>query len=562
MLRSLPRRVLRFGFGVVVGLGGLWAAAAGAVPMQAAPSAQAPSCQWQRLAPGDERSNHVLVPVPGRGVLSYGGIRNDRGSGDVKDDVALLDVTGGAGGIWTSLSTTGASPGKRAEHMAVTRPTGDQAKVVTYGGIDSVETTPGGTFTWRSPLAAGGRIEARRDVLAPVGVVKNGSILTLDGAAGAWAPLPSDVGPLTDASAVYWPEGDRMVLFGGRTGVETRTAVKRIHGLDLAASPVAWASADPPRGPSARWGHSAVYDPIGQRMIVFGGTTDWRTGRNDVYALDLSGGWDAAAWQSLDPGGRLPRVRYDHAAVYLPKLRWMVVYGGTRNGSDVLDDLQVLDLATDPPAWIAVTPTGTAPPALAYLAGAASSMAGDDMAVFYGGEVSGSSKREAWGLVCATRSTTATATPTIAPTDAPVASATPAASDTPAPPSTETPPGAVDVTVTGRVTDDADGAPIAGAVVAVGLSVPHQPFSGTTDADGRYSLLVPAAYVATADRMTVNAAGYAPLQVAVTGPALAAQPVRDFRLTALPTATPEPPTVEPAGGRVYLPLLVRVYALP
>lgn len=561
MIRTLRWSSPRVGLVVPVAVVALIAAAATVAPTSAAPTAQAPSCQWQRLTSGDERSNHVLVPVPGRGVLSYGGIRNDRGNGDVKDDIALLDLMGGAAGVWETVTTTGASPGKRAEHMAITRPADGQAQVVTYGGIDSFETTPGGTFTWRSPLAAGGRVEGRREALAPVGVVKNGAVLTLSGSGGAWVPLPSDVGPLTDGSAVYWPEGDRMVLFGGRTGTETRTAVKRIHALALDAATPSWASADPGRGPSARWGHSAVYDAGGQRMIVFGGTTDWRAGRNDLYALNLAGGWDAAAWQSIDAGGRVPRVRYDHAAVYLPGLRWMVVYGGTRNGSDVLDDLHVLDLAADPPAWIAVTPTGTAPPALAYLAGAASDTAGNDMAVFYGGEASGSSKRDAWGLACTGGVVAPTATPTTAATVPPVATATPTATDTAAPPATVTP-GATDLTVTGRVTAAAGGAPIAGAVVAVGLSVPRQPFSATTDADGRYSVLVPADYVATVDRMTVTAAGFAPVTVAVTGPDLAAQPVRDFSLTALPTATPEPPTAVPEGGRIYLPVTFRAYALP
>lgn len=548
------------GFLAIGVLLGAMVAAQGARRTTAAPSAQAATCEWQRLARGDERSNHVLVPVPGVGVLSYGGVRNDRGNGDLKDDVAILDLSvANADGLWETVSTTGASPGKRAEHMAVTRPVDGHAQVVTYGGIDTVTSgNPGGTFTWRSPLTSGGMADGRLSALAPQGVLKNGSMLTLNGASGSWTPLPSDVGPLTDASAVYWPEGDSMILFGGRTGTENRNAVNRLNVLGLDSSPVKWTSSDLPGAPIARWAHSAVYDAGKQRMVVFGGTTDWRTGRNDVWSLDLSSDWASAKWQELKPVGRAPARRFDHAAVYLPGLHWMVVFGGTRNGSDVLDDVAALDLSVDPPAWTPLAPTGTAPPGLAYLAGSATDAKGGDMAVFYGGEVSASSKREAWGLACTGGAVNPTPTTgaTAAPTDTSVATtaateqATEAATETSTAP-TETPPAAVDLTITGRVTD-VGGGPIEGAIVAVGMSVPHQPFPGTTDADGRYSLLVPANYVPTIDRIEVSAAGYAPQSMAVTAADLIGQPVRDFTLAALPTATPAPATAAP-GGKIYLP---------
>lgn len=408
-------------------------AAQGARRTTASPSAQAITCEWQRLARGDERSNHVLVPVPGVGVLSYGGIRNNRGSGEVKDDVALLDLSvANADGLWQTVATTGASPGKRGEHMAVTRLVEGHPQVVTYGGIDTVASggNPGGTFTWRSPLTAGGQPDGRLSVLAPQGVLKNGAVLTLNGPGGTWAPLPSDVGPLTDASAVYWAEGDSMILFGGRTGTENRNAVNRLNVLGLDSSPAKWTSADLPGAPIARWAHSAAFDEGTQRMVVFGGTTDWRTGRNDVWSLDLSTGWANAKWQELKPVGRAPGRRFDHASVYLPGLHWMVVFGGTRNGSDVLDDVAALDLSVDPPVWTPLSPTGTAPPGLAYLAGSATDAKGGDMAVFYGGEVSASSKREAWGLACTGGAVIPTATPTTAATAVPTDTSVPTVAPT------------------------------------------------------------------------------------------------------------------------------------
>lgn len=562
MFRTDDRRASGVGLVVLAALLGVVAAAQGALRTTAAPLAQGATCEWQRLSRGDEISNHVLVPVPGRGVLTYGGIRNDRGNGEVKDDVALLDLSiTSPDGLWETVTASGASPGKRGEHMAVTRPAESGAQVVTYGGIDSL--SGGGTFTWRSPLTAGGRPDGRLETLAPQGVVKNGAVLTLNGSTGTWVALPTDVGPLTDASAVYWPEGDAMVLFGGRTGTETRTSIKMLNVLHLGASPMTWTSTDLPGSPIARFGHSAVYDTAGKRMIVFGGTTDYKTGRNDVWSLDLSSDWNGAKWQSVTPTGRVPGRRFDHAAVYLPALRWMVIYGGSRNGSDALDDMAVLDLSVDPPAWKPVTPTGTAPLGLAYLAGAASDTEAGDMAVFYGGESNGSSKREAWGLLCTSGAPVATATRTTGATVAPGRTATatgtpePAQTDTPEPGATHTPdatPVPTDLTVTGRVTNAADGSPVPGATVAVGLSVPRQPFSAVTDADGRYSLLVPAQYLPTVDRISVSAVGYSPQSFAVTAAQLAAQPVRDFALAVLVTPTDAPP---PVGGKIYLPVTFR-----
>jgi hypothetical protein len=116
-----------------------------------------------------------------------------------------------------------------------------------------------------------------------------------------------------------------------------------------------------------------------------------------------------------------------------------------------------------------------------------------------------------------------------------------------------------DIVVTGLVYAAAAGRtrPIAGATVYVGVSVPRQPFSAVTGADGRYSLLVPALYANLVNRIGATAAGYAGQELAVTAGELAAQPVRDFGLAAAartPTAPPERPGV-------YLPVLVDRAAL-
>src|SRR5207249_3722463 len=99
-------------------------------------------------------------------------------------------------------------------------------------------------------------------------------------------------------------------------------------------------------------GHSAVYDPIRDRILVFGGArarlasecignpcdyycyeADYPT--NDVWALDLH---NASTWVKLSTTGAAPQPRWEHAAVYDPVRNRMVVFGGqggSRFGSAV-----------------------------------------------------------------------------------------------------------------------------------------------------------------------------------------------------------------------------------
>ncbi len=117
---------------------------------------------------------------------------------------------------------------------------------------------------------------------------------------------------------------------------------------------------------------------------------------------------------------------------------------------------------------------------------------------------------------------------------------------TPAPTATTTPPGTGgDITMTGWITDTVSSAPIAGATVAISVCVPHQPFQGTSGADGRYSVLLPAQYANLCESVSIEAraAGYATHQETATVAELRANPRRDYRLA--PAATPTPPGTPP-----------------
>lgn len=157
----------------------------------------------------------------------------------------------------------------------------------------------------------------------------------------------------TGHSAIYDPIADRMIVFGGWDGGTYRNDV-----WELRFTPsVEWheISADGTL-PLSRRDASAVYDPLRQRMILFGGsrTADYR---RDAWALSLNG---APTWSSLSTTGGPPGGRAAHAAVYDPVQDRMFVFGGF-DGTNYLNNMWSLSLATN--TWSLVTPAGGAPSA-------------------------------------------------------------------------------------------------------------------------------------------------------------------------------------------------------
>src|SRR5205823_9970466 len=94
-------------------------------------------------------------------------------------------------------------------------------------------------------------------------------------------------------------------------------------------------------GPSPRYAQSAVYDPVGDRLIVFGG--DDGDLQSDVWALSLGG---TPAWAQLSPAGIGPGPRSRHTAIYDPAGGRMVVFGG--RGTTLSNEVWALTLSNAP----------------------------------------------------------------------------------------------------------------------------------------------------------------------------------------------------------------------
>ncbi|MDB4980834.1 MAG: uncharacterized protein JWM82_1586 [Myxococcales bacterium] len=74
--------------------------------------------------------------------------------------------------------------------------------------------------------------------------------------------------------------------------------------------------------PSARYGGSLVWDPDRKRAVLFGGFDEATGRRNDLWE------WDGSTWTDRTPAGTKPAARWNHTAAYDSVRKKLVVYGG------------------------------------------------------------------------------------------------------------------------------------------------------------------------------------------------------------------------------------------
>ena len=100
---------------------------------------------------------------------------------------------------------------------------------------------------------------------------------------------------------------------------------------------------------------------------------------------------------------------------------------------------------------------------------------------------------------------------------------------------------------------------ISGATVAASMCMPRS-FQTVSEADGSYSMLLPALYLNQCVTITLEATapGYQTLRFAIPVADLRAQPVRDLALIPLPAPTPTmTPGVTPARFPVWIPVILK-----
>ena len=159
---------------------------------------------------------------------------------------------------------------------------------------------------------------------------------------------PGRLKPGMDFDPLY----DRLVVFGG-SGIG-ETDYDDLWFLSFSPTP-AWRQVVPPgERPAGRWGGSFVYDSRARRMLLFGGkTVDGDL--DDLWQLTLA---QAPAWERLAPADPKPTGRSLQATAYDSLGMQMIVFGG--HDGAYKNDVWVL--RQDPkPRWLQLQPAGTSP---------------------------------------------------------------------------------------------------------------------------------------------------------------------------------------------------------
>lgn len=197
------------------------------------------------------------------------------------------------------------------------------------------------------------------------------------GGASSWIQItpstPSGAPPTRSfQSAIYDSANNRMVIFGGGVlgtcgyfctlynDVWVLTNANGFGGTPTWIPLLASGSA-----PAPREGHSAIYDAVHNRMVIFGGANNGIMNvPNDLWALDNANGLGGTPqWVQLSESGQVPPPVEKFAKAYDPINNTMTIFGGCcywNNNTWLLTNANGI---TGTPTWTQLSPAGT-PPAI------------------------------------------------------------------------------------------------------------------------------------------------------------------------------------------------------
>ncbi|MFN8589187.1 MAG: kelch repeat-containing protein [Candidatus Eisenbacteria bacterium] len=175
---------------------------------------------------------------------------------------------------------------------------------------------------------------------------------------GLWTPLTT-AGTAPPArrlhGAVYDPLGDRMIVFGG---LGASGPLDDVWQLSLAGTPT-WSRIVTTNSPGARAAFAATFDAAANRLVVYGGyvpDSAYFNADAHVWVLPLAG---TPEWTDITPSVPGPSPRFGFAGGWDGASRSLYVFGGL--DSTESGELWRLSLAGTP-AWSLVAAEGSAAP--------------------------------------------------------------------------------------------------------------------------------------------------------------------------------------------------------
>lgn len=389
----------------------------------------------------DGASNLVIATVPLDAPASFAALMPGSGriyvTGGEAHTIKVIEDTAAHFVAWTPLAATGGPPTPRGD--TANRPAGYDPvhnRMLFFGGMKQgglllndtwVLANADGTSgapQWLE-LATANTPPPRRSHAGAYDAASN-RLITYGGCLGGCTPIDNHVYVLSHAnglggiptwqqleptgdpppprnghSAVYDPTSNRLIVFGGDNccGQRYDDTWVLTHANGLGGQP-AWMKLTPTGGPPpGRAAHSAVYDVAHNRIIVFGGATA-RSPLNDVWVLSGANGLEGTpTWSQLAPTGVLPAERGGHSAVYDQASGQMLVFGGGGT-TELMNDSWLLSHANGlggAAAWTQLMPWGTAPTARASSSGVY--RAATNRLIIVAGDTLSGSLNDTWTLV-------------------------------------------------------------------------------------------------------------------------------------------------------------------
>jgi N-acetylneuraminic acid mutarotase len=181
--------------------------------------------------------------------------------------------------------------------------------------------------------------------------------------AQTWTKIIPRIGssppPRMGASAIYDPDGKQMIVFGGQDGP---VYMNDVWAFDFTSN--TWNQWSPfgTVRPEPRAYHTAVFDPTNHRMLVWSGqVTGGLFSDISVWALNFSSP-SFVSWEKLPSSSNVP-PRLGSVAVYVPYQNQIIMFGGfgstgQRDDTYALDNVNYL--------WQALLPRTYIPPARSF----------------------------------------------------------------------------------------------------------------------------------------------------------------------------------------------------
>ena len=301
---------------------------------QLAPTGGPPTGRFAASSVFDSATNQMII---------FGGVSSAPAVPSNVDFNDVWSLKAGASPQWTQLSPSGSAPQARAGHTAV------------YDSANSRMTIFGGGLGFSSPCSNDTWVLSDANSVA---------------GSPAWTQLSPSGGPPAPRifhTAVRDPGSNRMIVFGGNdcfsAGAYYNDVWVLTNANGLGGNPVWIQLAPTGQTPPGRAYHGAFYDPVSNRMTIFGGTPGMYAELNDVWVLSNANGLGGTpTWTQLTPSGTPPSPRLGFATADDPASNLMIVFGGA-NGGGNLNETWVLSDANGlgSPAWTLLDPSGTPP---------------------------------------------------------------------------------------------------------------------------------------------------------------------------------------------------------